>query len=217
MREQAKSILEFWVCCFGTCIFAEIPCIVVDSSSKLVRPGTLAGKRFKFSFTVALRSLLSPISFLSLFSATSYMDSSPYSCTSKLRHIGSIFVPISRVRPIYLKAVTGSRDPTTCWKLVDKCSKAQEMGCIHEVYYIYALIYRFMATNVWPEVQKYRDEINNRPPTNPRNSLGKIKWMYLLNLSALGQGRKGILGLVPPLETPIDFLPQIFAHHLHNL
>lgn len=90
------------------------------------------------------------------------MDSSPYSCTSKLRHIGSIFVPISRVRPIYLKAVTGSRDPTTCWKLVDKCSKAQEMGCIHEVYYIYALIYRFMATNVWPEVQKYRDEINNR-------------------------------------------------------
>ena len=61
-----------------------------------------------------------------------------------------------------------------------------------------------------------------RPPTNlyhpwPQDLLGKRKRMSLLNLLAQGQGHKGILGLVLPLETPTDSPPLIITNHLHKL
>uniref|UniRef100_M1CLG4 Uncharacterized protein n=1 Tax=Solanum tuberosum TaxID=4113 RepID=M1CLG4_SOLTU len=37
-----------------------------------------------------------------------------------------------------------------------------KMGCIHTVYNIYTLIYRFRAENTWPKMRKYRDEVKYR-------------------------------------------------------
>ena len=61
-----------------------------------------------------------------------------------------------------------------------------------------------------------------RPPTNPNHPwlmdlLGKRKRMSLLYLLAQGQGHKGILGLVLPLETPTDSPPLIITNHLDKL
>ena len=60
-----------------------------------------------------------------------------------------------------------------------------------------------------------------RLPTNPHHPwpqdlLGKRKRMSLLNLLAQGQGHKGILGLVIPLETPTDS-PPLITNHLYKL
>uniref|UniRef100_M1CVT7 Secreted protein n=1 Tax=Solanum tuberosum TaxID=4113 RepID=M1CVT7_SOLTU len=74
-------------------------------------------------------------------------------CITELSHKGSIFAfPISRVKaPIHSEAITGSRTPTFCWKLVQKPKKWAVYILYTELYTHYTEIYRL-------KTQEYRAE-----------------------------------------------------------